>query len=130
MHQQGGHAFVAKAVEKVFKLWNDGQIKPRIDSTWALEDVPEAMQRMQDRRNIGKILLDPSMEAKPKPATPAKGKAKDKKNANQEEKKGSTAETEENEKKKEPELTNGTSEDKCDNGKLIIIKFKFLYFCF
>ena len=38
--------------------------------------VPEAMQKMHDRKNIGKIVLDPDMEPKPKPATPAKGKAK------------------------------------------------------
>lgn len=31
---------------------------------------------MHDRKNIGKIVLDPEMEPKPKPATPAKGKAK------------------------------------------------------
>ncbi|KAF7995610.1 hypothetical protein HCN44_006717 [Aphidius gifuensis] len=115
MHQQGGHAFVARAVDQVFKLWNDGHIKPKIDSIWALEDVPEAMQKMQERKNIGKILLDPSLEQKPKPATPAKSKGKDKKNANQEEKKAATTESEDNDKKKESELTNGTSEDKCDN---------------
>ena len=34
------------------------------------------MQKMHDRKNVGKILLDPSMEPKPKPATPAKGKGK------------------------------------------------------
>jgi hypothetical protein len=34
------------------------------------------MQKMHDRKNIGKIVLDPEMEPKPKPATPAKGKAK------------------------------------------------------
>jgi len=38
--------------------------------------VPEAMQKMHDRKNVGKIVLDPSLEPKPKPATPAKGKGK------------------------------------------------------
>lgn len=101
----------------MYTLWSEGKIKPTVDSTWALEDVPEAMQKMHDRKNIGKIVLDPSLEPKPKPATPAKGKAKDKKAANQEEKKASSVESEEGEKKKEPELTNGTSEDKSDSGK-------------
>lgn len=55
MYQQGSHAFVRKAVEQVFGLWNEGKIKPVVDSTWALEDVPEAMQKMHDRKNIGKI---------------------------------------------------------------------------
>lgn len=119
MYQHGSHAFVRRAVERVFALWNDGQIKPMVDSTWALEDVPEAMQKMHDRKNIGKIVLDPSLEPKPKPATPAKGKTKDKKAASQEsqEKKATSVESEEGEKKKEPELTNGTSEDKSDSGK-------------
>lgn len=115
MYQQGSHAFVRRAVNQVYTLWSEGKIKPTVDSTWALEDVPEAMQKMHDRKNIGKIVLDPSLEPKPKPATPAKGKAKDKKAANQEEKKASSVESEEGEKKKEPELTNGTSEDKSDS---------------
>ncbi|PBC28155.1 Synaptic vesicle membrane protein VAT-1 [Apis cerana cerana] len=117
MYQHGSHAFVRRAVERVFALWNEGKIKPVVDSTWALEDVPEAMQKMHDRKNIGKIVLDPSLEPKPKPATPAKGKTKDKKAASQEsqEKKASSVESEEGEKKKEPELTNGTSEDKSDS---------------
>jgi hypothetical protein len=119
MYQHGSHAFVRRAVNQVYTLWSEGKIKPVVDSTWALEDVPEAMQKMHDRKNIGKIVLDPNLEPKPKPATPAKGKAKDKKTANQEEKKASSMESEEGEKKKEPELTNGTSEDKSDSGKRI-----------
>ncbi|XP_032681827.1 synaptic vesicle membrane protein VAT-1 homolog-like [Odontomachus brunneus] len=115
MYRHGSHAFVRRAVNQVYTLWSEGKIKPVVDSTWALEDVPEAMQKMHDRKNIGKIVLDPSLEPKPKPATPAKGKAKDKKAANQEEKKASSVESEEGEKKKEPELTNGTSEDKSDS---------------
>lgn len=34
---------------------------------------------MHDRKNIGKLILDPAQTPKPKPATPAKGKSKDKK---------------------------------------------------
>ena len=34
------------------------------------------MQKMHDRKNIGKIVLDPAAEPKPKPPTPAKIKAK------------------------------------------------------
>lgn len=79
MYQQDGHEYVRKTVEKVVELWKAGSIKPTIDSTYALEDVAEAMQKMHDRKNIGKLILDPAMEPKPKPATPAKSKAKDKK---------------------------------------------------
>lgn len=44
------------------------------------------MQKMHDRKNIGKIVLDPSLEPKPKPATPVKEKGKSK-NADKEKEK-------------------------------------------
>lgn len=52
------------------------------------------MQKMHDRKNIGKIVLDPSLEPKPKPATPVKGKSK---NADKEKE------------KKEDDSANGTT---------------------
>ncbi|KAG8318157.1 Type I Polyketide synthase [Homalodisca vitripennis] len=76
MHQQNSAGYVARIFDTVVALWRDGKVTPVVDSTWAIEDVPEAMQKMHDRKNIGKIIMDPSMEPKPKPATPAKGKAK------------------------------------------------------
>lgn len=103
MYQQNGADYVRKAVEKVYSLYVEGKIRPVVDSTWALEDVAEAMQKMHDRKNVGKIVIDPSLEPKPKPATPAKGKGKEeKKKQSSEEKK----EDEDKEEKKE-ELTNG-----------------------
>lgn len=82
LYQQDGSAYVRKTVEQVFALWQAGHIKATVDSTWAYEDIAEAMQKMHDRKNIGKIVLDPSQTPKPKPATPAKGKAaKEKKQA-------------------------------------------------
>ncbi|XP_076323496.1 synaptic vesicle membrane protein VAT-1 homolog-like isoform X3 [Tachypleus tridentatus] len=41
------------------------------------KSVPEAMQKLHDRKNVGKIILDPSMEPKPKPKLQTKG-SKDK----------------------------------------------------
>lgn len=76
LYQQDGSAYVRSTVEKIFALWKDGKVKPVVDSTWALEDVAEAMQKMHDRKNIGKLVLDPALEPKPKPATPAKSKSK------------------------------------------------------
>lgn len=72
---------------------------------------------MHDRKNIGKIILDPGLEPKPKPATPAKGKSKeDKKKQPSEEKKDGDEkkpeegkEEEKKEEKKEEQLTNGES---------------------
>lgn len=79
------------------------------------------MQKMHDRKNVGKLTLDPSMEPKPKPATPAKGKKKeDNKKQNSEEKKEAEEKKEEekkdaNDKKEEP-TTNGSTET-ADSGK-------------
>ncbi|XP_063919665.1 synaptic vesicle membrane protein VAT-1 homolog-like isoform X2 [Zophobas morio] len=118
MFQQGGHEFVGKAVQSVFALFQEQKIKPLLDSTWALEDVAEAMQKMHDRKNVGKVILDPSLEPKPKPATPAKGKSKeDKKKQSSEEKKEpeEKKEEEKKEEKKEEQLTNGDSAG--DSGK-------------
>lgn len=114
MYQQGNYEFVRRTVQKVFTLWEGGKVKPVIDSVWALEDVVEAMQKMHEHKNIGKIMIDLSIEPKPKPATPVKNKIKDKKNANQEEK-NAAANTNHADNQKEPELTNGVSEDKPDD---------------
>ncbi|KAJ3648986.1 hypothetical protein Zmor_020750 [Zophobas morio] len=118
MFQQGGHEFVGKAVQSVFALFQEQKIKPLLDSTWALEDVAEAMQKMHDRKNVGKVILDPSLEPKPKPATPAKGKSKeDKKKQSSEEKKEpeEKKEEEKKEEKKEEQLTNGDSAGDSDS---------------
>ncbi|XP_063626602.1 synaptic vesicle membrane protein VAT-1 homolog-like isoform X1 [Cydia splendana] len=117
LFQHGRAEYVRRAVDAVFQLWLDGKVKPLVDSTWALEDVGEAMQKMHDRKNIGKLVLDPSLEPKPKPATPAKEKksGKDKKPAKEssEEKKDKEKEEkpaengEKNGEKEEAPLTNG-----------------------
>lgn len=131
MYQQNGAAHVAETVNKVFQLFQDGKIKPLLDSTWALEDVVEAMQKMHDRKNVGKMILDPSLEPKPKPATPAKGKDKkkqsseekkdgeEKKEDKKEEKKEKEKENDKKEKeeKKEESVTNGTGEPADDKAE-------------
>ncbi|XP_048483748.1 synaptic vesicle membrane protein VAT-1 homolog-like isoform X1 [Plutella xylostella] len=104
LFQHGRAEYVRRAVEAVFALWAEGKVKPLVDSTWALEDVAEAMQKMHDRKNIGKLVLDPSLEPKPKPATPAKEKksGKDKKPA-----KESSEEKKDKEAKEEKPAENG-----------------------
>lgn len=117
MYQQGGTDFVKSVVDKIFGLFKEGKIKPVVDSTWALEDVHDGMLKMHDHKNIGKIVLDPSLEPKPKPATPAKGKSKeDKKKQPSEEKKDvdekkveNGKEEEKKEEKKDEPMTNGES---------------------
>lgn len=83
LYQQDGSAFVRRQVEAVFALWEAGKVRATVDSSWAFEDIAEAMQKMHDRKNVGKIVLDPAQAARPKPATPAKaGRAsKEKKQA-------------------------------------------------
>ncbi|GIY44504.1 synaptic vesicle membrane protein VAT-1 homolog-like [Caerostris extrusa] len=102
LYKQNGHDYVRSAVEKIFKLWLDGQIKPIIDSTYAFEGIPEAMQQLHERKNVGKITLDPAMEPKPKPVVESKKRKDsvkaDKKNDGKAQK---TDETQKNEEKTE-----------------------------
>ncbi|XP_076449675.1 synaptic vesicle membrane protein VAT-1 homolog-like isoform X2 [Babylonia areolata] len=67
LFRQGQHAYVRNVVTKLLELHGQGKIRPVIDSVWAFEDVGEGMQKLHDRKNIGKILLDPSKEPAPKP---------------------------------------------------------------
>lgn len=110
LYQQDGSAYVRSTVEKIFDLWKDGKVKPVVDSAWALEDVAEAMQKMHDRKNIGKLVLDPAMEPKPKPATPAKTKSKKQASEDKSSKKDKSSENGDD-KKDEEAKTNGEGED-------------------
>ncbi|GAB1598100.1 synaptic vesicle membrane protein VAT-1 homolog-like isoform X2 [Argonauta hians] len=60
------HAYIQSLMDKLFKLYTDGTIKPVIDQVACFEDIAEAMQRLHDRKNIGKIILDPTVEPKGK----------------------------------------------------------------
>lgn len=126
LYQQDGSAYVRSTVEKIFGLWKDGKVKPVVDSAWALEDVAEAMQKMHDRKNIGKLVLDPAMEPKPKPATPAKTKSKKQASEDKSSKKDKSSENGDDKKDEEvksngeggdgaattPEAVNGDSSEK------------------
>lgn len=70
--------------------------------------LPEAMQKMHDRLNVGKIVIDMEMEPKPKPPTPSKAK---KTNDKEDKKK-----TDDNGKEKEKKL----EFEECKSGNLII----------
>ncbi|MGH0115710.1 UNVERIFIED_CONTAM: hypothetical protein FKN15_046895 [Acipenser sinensis] len=54
----GRSSLVKIVVDKLISLYNARKIKPLVDSLWALEEVKEAMQRIHDRGNIGKLILD------------------------------------------------------------------------
>ncbi|XP_059156063.1 synaptic vesicle membrane protein VAT-1 homolog-like isoform X2 [Physella acuta] len=66
LFRQGHHEYVRSVVTRVLDLYNQGKLKLTIDSVWAFEDVGEAMQKLCDRKNVGKIILDPTAEPTPK----------------------------------------------------------------
>jgi len=43
------------------------KISPTIDSRYAFEDVSDAMLRLQERKNVGKVVLDVNLQPTPKP---------------------------------------------------------------
>uniref|UniRef100_A0A8C5SH09 Enoyl reductase (ER) domain-containing protein n=1 Tax=Laticauda laticaudata TaxID=8630 RepID=A0A8C5SH09_LATLA len=51
-------------VTKLIALYNQGKIKPKVDSVWPFEQVVDAMKQMQEKKNVGKVVLVP--EAPPK----------------------------------------------------------------
>ncbi|XP_019954223.1 synaptic vesicle membrane protein VAT-1 homolog-like [Paralichthys olivaceus] len=65
LFKQGRCSLVRSVMDKLLRLYEQKKIKPVVDSLWALEEVKEAMQRIHDRGNIGKLILD--MEKSPTP---------------------------------------------------------------
>lgn len=64
LYQQNGEQHVRQTVEKVYNLYLDGKIKPTIDSRFAFEDFNDAMLRLHERQNIGKVILDVNLQPK------------------------------------------------------------------
>nr|KAF6319015.1 vesicle amine transport 1 like [Pipistrellus kuhlii] len=58
LFKQGRAGLIRGVVDKLLGLYTQKKIKPTVDSLWALEEVKEAMQRIHDRGNIGKLILD------------------------------------------------------------------------
>jgi len=115
LYAQGRDQYVRDIVDRIFKLYSEGQIKPVIDSTWAFDDIPDAMQKMHDRKNVGKILLDPAKEPIPRPPEEVvekkrKGSAKSKDNKDKE--KENNGENKDNKESKEEDKAQGG-----DNGE-------------
>ncbi|XP_037610352.1 synaptic vesicle membrane protein VAT-1 homolog [Sebastes umbrosus] len=60
---------INRTMSKLIELYEQGKIKPRIDSCYHFEEVADAMKRMHERLNIGKVILLPEAkkeEVKPK----------------------------------------------------------------
>lgn len=97
LFQQNGHEHVRATVDKVYALFTEGQVKPTIDSRFAFENVNDALLRLNERQNIGKIVLDVNLqpvEEEPQPKRVSRfstknllKKSSEKKDANKEESK-------------------------------------------
>uniref|UniRef100_A0A8C8VEY8 Vesicle amine transport 1 n=1 Tax=Pelusios castaneus TaxID=367368 RepID=A0A8C8VEY8_9SAUR len=52
---------ISGVVDKLVGLYSQGKIKPKIDSVWPFEQVADAMRQMQEKKNIGKVILVPEL---------------------------------------------------------------------
>jgi NADPH:quinone reductase-like Zn-dependent oxidoreductase len=58
-HMWGEIDLIRGWAEQLFGLWTQGIIKPKIACSFRFEEAPKAHHFIQDRRNIGKVLLVP-----------------------------------------------------------------------
>ncbi|KAF6771973.1 hypothetical protein AHF37_07880 [Paragonimus kellicotti] len=56
--------FVRETWTELTRLVNSKSITPLVDSEWSFEDVKDAMMRLQERRNVGKVVLLPKATPK------------------------------------------------------------------
>lgn len=52
-------AMLASEMGATLELFQKGKIKPHVDSTFSFEKAADAHRRIQDRQNVGKVLLVP-----------------------------------------------------------------------
>ncbi|XP_028989129.1 synaptic vesicle membrane protein VAT-1 homolog [Betta splendens] len=55
----GDEQLLGATMRTLLDLYARGKIKPRIDSRYHFEEVADAMRRMHERQNIGKVILLP-----------------------------------------------------------------------
>ncbi|XP_028843202.1 synaptic vesicle membrane protein VAT-1 homolog [Denticeps clupeoides] len=108
---------IAQAMEVILQLYRQGKIKPRIDSTYHLEQVGDAMRRMQERNNIGKIILttEPMKEEEKKEEAKKDDKKEEKKKEDKkkdDKKKEDTKKEEKKEEKKKEEKKEEKKDEK------------------
>uniref|UniRef100_UPI00398E9B97 synaptic vesicle membrane protein VAT-1 homolog n=1 Tax=Pristiophorus japonicus TaxID=55135 RepID=UPI00398E9B97 len=53
---------IADVVDKLLSLYKEGKIKPKVDSVWSFDQIGDAMKQMQERKNIGKVILVPEVK--------------------------------------------------------------------
>uniref|UniRef100_A0A672UNQ3 Vesicle amine transport 1 n=1 Tax=Strigops habroptila TaxID=2489341 RepID=A0A672UNQ3_STRHB len=50
---------LGSVISKLDNLYRQGKIKPKIDSVWPFDRVADAMRQMQEKKNVGKVILVP-----------------------------------------------------------------------
>lgn len=108
--QMHSHPELLKSgMEHILDLYTDGKIKPHIDEVFALEEVGKAMQRMHQRKNVGKIIISPMKEPtlEPTPQPPAEPAPTEEEDGKTEDKEGE----EKTEDKEGEEKTGGEKEE-------------------
>ncbi|KAK3520710.1 hypothetical protein QTP70_030587, partial [Hemibagrus guttatus] len=116
---------VTDVMNELLGLYQQGKIKPRIDSTYHLEQVcqvGDAMRKMQERGNIGKIILttEPMKEEPKKEESKKDEKKEDKKKEDKkkEDKKKDEAKKEEKKKEEAKKDEKKADEKKADEKKV------------
>ena len=62
MNNAGVASKTMEDIQSLLKLYQDGKIKIKVDSVFGFSKIGEAMKRMHERKNVGKILLKPDSE--------------------------------------------------------------------
>ncbi|XP_070565058.1 synaptic vesicle membrane protein VAT-1 homolog [Ptychodera flava] len=55
------YELIMEAMNALIEMYNEGKIKPKIDSIFPFEKIGDAMKRIHDRQNVGKIILVPEL---------------------------------------------------------------------
>ncbi|CAF0818301.1 unnamed protein product [Rotaria sp. Silwood1] len=56
--------YLSDIMHKVFLLYKEGKIKPVVDSVFTFEDINNALGKLIDRKNIGKVVIEPFVNSK------------------------------------------------------------------
>ncbi|CAF0917610.1 unnamed protein product, partial [Didymodactylos carnosus] len=69
LHRNGGtidtRRYIGDILQKLFNLYEAGKIKPVVDSVYTFEQVNNAISQLTERKNIGKVILEPFSNIKP-----------------------------------------------------------------
>ncbi|VDD74317.1 unnamed protein product [Mesocestoides corti] len=63
-HQQGHFAVIFEAWKELKQMLLENKIEPVVDSEWSFEEVREALHKLQDRKNLGKVVISPKLKPK------------------------------------------------------------------